>query len=48
MEFLSQVVLGISIVIALKPEFMFSKDGNWKENRIAQDSRRGGLEVAEL
>ena len=24
-------LLGISIVIALKPEFMFSKDGNWKE-----------------
>lgn len=24
-------LLGISIVLAIKPEFMFKKDGNWKE-----------------
>jgi hypothetical protein len=29
-------LIGISIILAIKPEFMFSKDGNWKEFGIGR------------
>lgn len=31
-------LLGISVILALKPELMFSKDGNWKEFGIGRNS----------
>lgn len=33
-------LLGVSIVIALKPEIMFSKDGNWKEFGLGRNSAK--------
>jgi hypothetical protein len=29
-------LIGISVILAIKPEFMFSKDGNWKEFGIGR------------
>ena len=30
-------LLGVSVILALKPELMFSKDGNWKEFGIGRN-----------
>jgi hypothetical protein len=33
-------LIGISVILALKPDFMFSKDGNWKEFGIGRSRDR--------
>jgi len=33
-------LLGISIVLVLKPELMFSKDGNWKEFGLGRNKQK--------
>jgi len=33
-------LVGISVILALKPDFMFSKDGNWKEFGIGRARNR--------